>query len=288
MRRLLLTIAALCSVVAPTAAAATAGKPAVAGLQVALKRQHLYAGPIDGLSGPGTSAAIVAFQRRAGLTVDGIPGRQTRRALGSFAAHGLGSRLMSVGVSGWDVAALQFALAWHGFPSGDVTGNYNSHVAAAVRRFQQWAGLPETAIAGPLTLAALRRPLPTPPFKLSLPLNLPIADPFGPRHDRFHTGIDVPAPTGTAVAAAGAGRVTAAGWSAGGWGYVVTIDHGGGVESVAAHLSRVDVRVGARVQRGTRIGAVGATGDAQGPHLHFEVRLRGAAVDPLQTFGAYS
>jgi murein DD-endopeptidase MepM/ murein hydrolase activator NlpD len=271
--------------VPPTAAVAAPGKPGVAALQVALKREQLYSGPIDGLAGAGTKASVEAFQRRAGLGVDGVPGKQTRAALGPFASHGLGSRLMSVGMSGWDVAALQFTLAWHGFPSATITGNYNTHVAAAVLRFQHWAGLPETAIAGPRTLAALSAPLPQPPLRLNWPLRFPIADGFGPRHDRFHTGIDIPAATGTPVAAAGSGLVTSAGWSAGGWGYIVAIDHGHGLNSIAAHLSRVDVRAGQRVLAGMRVGAVGSSGDAKGPHLHFEVRLRDAALDPLEAFG---
>jgi murein DD-endopeptidase MepM/ murein hydrolase activator NlpD len=75
--------------------------------------------------------------------------------------------------------------------------------------------------------------------------------------------------------------VTFAGWSAGGWGYLVAIAHSNGVRTLYAHLSRVSVRVGQRVAAGQRVGRVGASGYATGPHLHFEVRLRGAAVDPL-------
>jgi murein DD-endopeptidase MepM/ murein hydrolase activator NlpD len=81
--------------------------------------------------------------------------------------------------------------------------------------------------------------------------------------------------------ASAAGRVTFAGWSAGGWGYLVTIAHSNGVRTLYAHLSRVGVHVGQWVEAGQRVGRVGASGHAFGPHLHFEVRLRGAAVDPL-------
>jgi murein DD-endopeptidase MepM/ murein hydrolase activator NlpD len=88
------------------------------------------------------------------------------------------------------------------------------------------------------------------------------------------------APTGTFVAAAGSGRVTYAGRLAGGWGNLVVVAHSNDVRTMYAHLSSVAVRLGARVAAGDRLGAVGATGDATGPHLHFEVRLRGAAVDP--------
>jgi murein DD-endopeptidase MepM/ murein hydrolase activator NlpD len=68
---------------------------------------------------------------------------------------------------------------------------------------------------------------------------------------------------------------------AGGWGKLVIVAHKRGVESMYAHLSRIDAHVGEKVQSGERLGLVGATGDAAGPHLHFEVRVRGAAVDPV-------
>jgi murein DD-endopeptidase MepM/ murein hydrolase activator NlpD len=68
---------------------------------------------------------------------------------------------------------------------------------------------------------------------------------------------------------------------AGGWGKLVIVAHQRGVRSMYAHLSRIDVQIGEEVQTGDQVGRVGATGDATGPHLHFEVRLRGAALDPL-------
>ena len=108
-----------------------------------------------------------------------------------------------------------------------------------------------------------------------------MGDPFGPRGNRFHAGIDLIAPAGAPVAAAGAGRVVWAGSRAGGWGLLVVVAHSHGVRSMYAHLSRVDVRLGQYVTTGQRLGRVGATGDATGPHLHFELRVRGAAVDPL-------
>jgi murein DD-endopeptidase MepM/ murein hydrolase activator NlpD len=108
------------------------------------------------------------------------------------------------------------------------------------------------------------------------------ADRFGPRGNRFHTGLDFAVPAGTPVAAAAAGRVTYAGWHPGGWGKLVTVAHGNGVRTMYAHLERIDVAVGQNVTCGAALGLVGATGVATGPHLHFEVRLRGAAVDPLR------
>ena len=86
---------------------------------------------------------------------------------------------------------------------------------------------------------------------------------------------------GTPVYAARAGEVVWAGWH-GAYGFLVAVAHGHGERSMYAHLSRIDVRVGVRIGRGVRVGLVGATGDATGPHLHFEVRVRGACVNPLR------
>jgi murein DD-endopeptidase MepM/ murein hydrolase activator NlpD len=108
-----------------------------------------------------------------------------------------------------------------------------------------------------------------------------VGDGFGPRGDRFHAGVDLVADAGTPVYAARGGEVVYAGWRPGGWGFLVMVAHGSGERTMYAHLSRIDVRIGVWVAQGVRVGAVGATGRATGPHLHFEVRVRGAAVDPL-------
>ena len=114
------------------------------------------------------------------------------------------------------------------------------------------------------------------------PLLAPVGDGFGPRGERFHAGIDLIAPAGTEVMAAGPGLVTWAGKRTGGWGKLVTVAHGRGVRTMYAHLSTIDVKVGDWISGGTVVGRVGATGDATGPHLHFEVRVNGAAIDPLR------
>jgi murein DD-endopeptidase MepM/ murein hydrolase activator NlpD len=101
---------------------------------------------------------------------------------------------------------------------------------------------------------------------------------------RFHTGIDYPAPMGTPVVAARDGVVSAVGPLAG-YGNVVELSHGQGVSTLYAHLSQILVEPGRRVTRGTTVGLVGRTGDATGPHLHFELRLRGAAIDPAGALG---
>lgn len=276
-----IALLALAAALVLPASAQAMGKPGVAALQVALRARGFYGGTIDGVKGPGTTAAVRRFQRRAGLAADGVAGPRTRAALGRFARRRLGSRPMHQGMTGWDVAALQFLLAWHGFPSGTIDGRFGPRTNLAVHRFQGWKGLWRDGIAGRATLRALGSPPPRSPLRVSRPIGGRITDRFGPRGDRFHTGIDFPAFYGATVRAARSGRVSYAGWSAGGYGYLVVIRHGYGVRTFYAHLSRISVRAGRRVRVGIRVGAVGASGHATGPHLHFEVRVHGAAVDPL-------
>jgi murein DD-endopeptidase MepM/ murein hydrolase activator NlpD len=260
---------------APSAAvAAPAGDADVAALQVGLTVRHLYEGDIDGYAGPQTLSAL---NRLRGATTALAPA--TRAALGGFGAHPLGSRPLVAGTSGWDVAALQFLLAWHGFPSGTLDGEFGARTKAALLAFQRWAGIDPIAIAGPQTLTALRQPPPASPVRISAPIEAEPTDGFGPRGMRFHTGIDYPAPMGTPVVAARDGIVLAVGAVAG-YGNVVELSHEQGVTTLYAHLSRTLVEPGEHVTRGTVVGLVGRTGDATGPHLHFELRLRGAAIDP--------
>lgn len=103
---------------------------------------------------------------------------------------------------------------------------------------------------------------------------------FGWRWGRMHQGIDIGAGTGTPIASAAPGTVIIAGWN-GGYGQMVVVDHGNGVSTAYAHMSSMSVGVGAAVGQGTILGAVGNTGNSTGPHLHFEVRINGGAVDPL-------
>jgi len=250
-----------------------------AALQVALRAKGLYDGTVDGIEGPATRAAVRALQARRGLAVDGIAGPRTRRALGRRGRPRLGSRSLRAPARGWDVAALQFLLARHGFPSGPVDGGLGARTDAALRRFQAWAGLGADGVAGPASLAALRRSPPRSVLRFATPLGVPVGDRFGPRGATFHTGQDYPAPAGTPVAAAGYGCVEFAGFSDG-YGRVVVIRHRLGMTSWYAHLSRISVPLGRCVVAGSRIGRVGSSGRSTGPHLHFELRLRDAAVDP--------
>ncbi len=112
------------------------------------------------------------------------------------------------------------------------------------------------------------------------PVNAPITSPFGWRWGRMHEGLDLGAASGAPIAAAAAGTVIYAGWL-GGYGNLVVIDHGGGLATAYGHQSSIAVSVGQEVAQGQVIGYVGSTGHSTGPHLHFEVRVDGAAVDPL-------
>lgn len=116
--------------------------------------------------------------------------------------------------------------------------------------------------------------------RLGWPVAGSIVSGFGYRGREFHAGIDIAADTGEPVAAAESGRVIRAGWY-GGYGKCVDIDHGGGVVTRYAHLFAIEAGVGERVSRGEVVGYVGSTGNATGPHLHFEVIVNGEPLNPV-------
>jgi len=126
---------------------------------------------------------------------------------------------------------------------------------------------------------------------VSVPVREPVtgeidfSSPFGVRVDPFlhvpamHTGIDFRGTYGEPAHATAAGTVTSAGWS-GGYGQMVEIDHGNGLATRYGHLSEIDVRVGQSIRIGQVVGRIGSTGRSTGPHLHYETRVDGEAVDP--------
>jgi len=129
--------------------------------------------------------------------------------------------------------------------------------------------------------------MPVVPPKARPPVDLPrLSSGFGWRLDpilgrpALHSGIDIPGPLRSPVLAAAGGVVHFAG-KAGGYGNMIEVDHGGGLVTRYAHLSRFLVRSGARVERGEDIAMMGSTGRSTGSHLHFEVRLNGRATGPL-------
>ena len=112
------------------------------------------------------------------------------------------------------------------------------------------------------------------------PVSGPVTSPFGYRWGRLHAGIDIGVPSGTPIHAAASGSVAIAGWVSG-YGNYTCLDHGGGLATCYGHQSSIGVSVGQHVTQGQVIGYSGCTGHCFGPHLHFEVRINGAAVDPL-------
>jgi murein DD-endopeptidase MepM/ murein hydrolase activator NlpD len=112
------------------------------------------------------------------------------------------------------------------------------------------------------------------------PVNGPVTSGFGERWGRMHEGIDIGVGYGTPIHAAASGRVVYAGWMDG-YGNLVAIDHGRGISTAYGHQSSIAVGNGQTVSQGQVIGYVGCTGHCFGPHLHFEVRINGAPVDPL-------
>ena len=141
-------------------------------------------------------------------------------------------------------------------------------------------------------------PGPVPGFRPASPLPaVPLAgrvtSGFGPRSDPFtgepstHLGVDVGAPEGTPIRAPAPGVVVRAG-PRGGYGNAVEIDHGDGVVTVYGHASEILVSTGEKVEAGREIARVGSTGRSTGPHLHFEVRVAGRAVDPRRALNAYA
>ena len=110
-----------------------------------------------------------------------------------------------------------------------------------------------------------------------------IASAFGYRSSpwpEFHEGVDLDADYGTTVRAAAAGTVVAAGWDDGGFGIKVEIDHGNGYHTLYAHCAKVEVSAGQHVTKGEPIALVGATGEATGAHLHYQVMHDGTPIDP--------
>jgi peptidoglycan hydrolase-like protein with peptidoglycan-binding domain len=171
MRFRLALIGALAAASFFAATATAAINPQHAGLQVALRAQGLYLGPIDAIIGPRTVAAVREFQRTHGLRVTGIADVRTRRELGPLGTPLFGSRTLARGKFGWDVAVLQFLLNRHGLHV-PVNAFMDGPTVAGVERYQRLMHLRPDGIAGPATFAALglqsRVPVREVPVKTSI------------------------------------------------------------------------------------------------------------------------
>jgi LysM repeat protein len=154
VHRLLILTAALVAALA-LAPAAGAFNPQIAGLQIVLRKHGLYRGPIDGIQGRQTRHAIRVFQRRHRLTVDGLAGPRTRAALGPLGRPLFGTRVIRRGMSGYDVAVLQFLLRRHGLRPGRLDGRFGTRTARAVRGFQRRARLAPDGVVGRRTARRL-------------------------------------------------------------------------------------------------------------------------------------
>jgi murein DD-endopeptidase MepM/ murein hydrolase activator NlpD len=134
-------------------------------------------------------------------------------------------------------------------------------------------------------LERLNRTLALVPYRKPVVGEVEFTSGFGVRSDPFlgrpamHTGLDFRAATGDPVRATANGKVVSSGW-AGGYGRMVEIDHGNGLSTRYGHLSEINVKVGDQIKIGQVIGEVGSTGRSTGPHLHYETRIDGEAVDP--------
>jgi murein DD-endopeptidase MepM/ murein hydrolase activator NlpD len=146
----------------------------------------------------------------------------------------------------------------------------SSQLAARINAAQAVPSATSLAVTGDRTPSA---------SGLVWPVSGPVVSGFGWRWGRMHEGIDIGVGYGTPIAAAASGVVIYAGWM-GGYGNLIIIDHGGGLATAYGHQSGFAVG-GGPVSQGQTIGYVGCTGHCFGPHLHFEVRVNGAAVDPL-------
>jgi murein DD-endopeptidase MepM/ murein hydrolase activator NlpD len=129
------------------------------------------------------------------------------------------------------------------------------------------------------------------PLRKPVTGEIDVSSTFGVRMDPFlhvaamHTGIDFRGDAGEAIHATAAGTVTNAGWS-GGYGKMVEVDHGNGLATRYGHLSEIDVSVGDTIRIGQVVGRMGSTGRSTGPHLHYETRIDGEAVDPQKFLNA--
>lgn len=149
----------------------------------------------------------------------------------------------------------------------DALEQQSAALAARIREAQQRASTPATVA-------------PSGSGMLGWPVSGPVTSSYGARWGRMHEGIDIAVGEGTPVHAAAAGTVIYAGWM-GGYGNLVVVDHGNGLSTAYAHNSSLAVAVGQSVAAGEVVSYSGNTGNSTGPHVHFEVRMNGSAVDPL-------
>jgi murein DD-endopeptidase MepM/ murein hydrolase activator NlpD len=185
--------------------------------------------------------------------------------------------------------------SWYVVQAGETPAQIAARTGVPIEDLLEINGLPRNAILAPgrtIFLLEAEAPPASPPLPALVvegraPLRWPLADPrlsspFGSRQGRPHEGIDLAAPTGTAIYAAEDGQVLYAGGAVRGYGNMVVVQHRSDLLTVYAHGSVLLVHTGDRIAAGQEIARVGQTGHATGPHLHFEVRPDGGdPVDPM-------
>lgn len=192
---------------------------------------------------------------------------------------------MAYGAVGDNVRQLQQALLNAGFDPQGVDGVFGPLTQAAVIAFQQARGLEVDGVVGPQTAGALGIALGGPSAPAAASPGGVVAPIPGWQNEISqhyggpggHPGVDIAVPTGTPIHAVKDGTVVYAQYNTGGYGNLVILQHDDGTFTMYAHQSQIEVSQGQHVAAGEEIGLVGATGDATGPHLHFEVR-QGAEV----------
>ena len=218
------------------------------------------------------SAAAESAARAAGGPLEGVEAAQVQQAAKVAQALEARYQLTADELKKLGLTAARVGAEGVGGPYEPVTKAADPTFKALFNSWKKLDQLQDSVIAVPSD-----KPVKTAAFTSSFGVR---SDPFQGRA-AMHAGIDLAGPVGTPIYATAEGTVSSAGWNAGGYGNLVKVDHGRGIETRYGHLSQVLVRPGQHVNRGDLIARMGSTGRSTGSHLHYEVRIDGRAVNPI-------